>query len=43
MKYERNLFREKFSNSLIKECYKDGILRSFQYLQKDKETLLSLL
>jgi tRNA(Ile)-lysidine synthase len=40
MKYERNLFREKFSNSLIKD-YKDGILRSFQYLQKDKETLLS--
>jgi len=38
-KYERNRFREKFSNTLIEE-YTEGIQRSFDYLHQDKETLL---
>ena len=37
-KYERNKFRKKFSDPLIKE-YKEGIKRSFDYLRKDKESL----
>jgi len=37
-KYERNRFRNQFSDKLIKE-YKEGIKRSFDYLAKDKEIL----
>ncbi len=37
-KYERNLFRNEFSNKLI-EKYAEGIKRSFSYLKKDKEVL----
>ena len=37
-KYERNKFRNMFSNALMDE-YKEGIKRSFIYLQQDKETL----
>jgi len=37
-KYERNRFRKAFSDPLIAE-FKEGIARSFGYLQKDKETL----
>jgi len=37
-KYERNRFRKAFSDPLIAE-FKEGIARSFEYLQKDKETL----
>ena len=37
-KYERNKFRKMFSNALMSE-YKEGIKRSFIYLQQDKETL----
>jgi len=37
-KYERNLFREQFSNPLMKK-YKEGIKRSFDYLRSDKERL----
>jgi tRNA(Ile)-lysidine synthase len=39
-KYERNRFREQFSDALICE-YKEGIARSFTYLRKDKESLES--
>ena len=38
--YERNIFREKFSNELI-EKYSDGIKRSFNYLKEDKKALNS--
>ena len=37
-KYERNRFRNQFSDKLIEE-YKEGIKRSFKYLKKDKEIL----
>jgi len=37
-KYERNRFRKKFSDPLIAQ-YKEGIQRSFAYLNKDKERL----
>jgi tRNA(Ile)-lysidine synthase len=37
-KYERNKIREEFSNSLIDE-YKDGIKKSFHYLQEDRKIL----
>jgi len=37
-KYERNKFRNKFSDALISE-YGEGIKRSFTYLKKDKEQL----
>ncbi|SFV59854.1 tRNA(Ile)-lysidine synthetase [hydrothermal vent metagenome] len=37
-KYERNKFRQQFSNPLIK-AYKEGIRRSFEYLRKDKKEL----
>ena len=37
-KYERNRFRNQFSDSLI-EQYKEGIKRSFEYLKKDKMQL----
>ena len=39
-KYERNRFRKDFSNKLI-ENFKEGIKRSFDYLQEDKEILNS--
>ena len=39
-KYERNRFREQFADVLIGE-YKEGIARSFSYLQKDKEFIQS--
>ena len=39
-KYERNRFRHQFSDALIAD-YKEGIARSFEYLQKDKESLES--
>ena len=39
-KYERNYFRNKFSDEFIKK-YKNGIQKSFEYLRKDKEALLS--
>jgi tRNA(Ile)-lysidine synthase len=38
-KYERNRFRNQFSNKLIAE-YKEGIKRSFDYLAKDKAVLV---
>ncbi len=38
--YERNIFREKFSNELL-EKYSEGIKRSFNYLKEDKEVLKS--
>jgi tRNA(Ile)-lysidine synthase len=37
-KYERNLFRHKFSSALMEE-YSEGIARSFEYLQEDKKQL----
>ena len=37
-KYERNLFRSQFSDTLIAH-YQEGIKRSFTYLLKDKELL----
>ncbi|CAA6819375.1 MAG: tRNA(Ile)-lysidine synthetase (EC [uncultured Sulfurovum sp.] len=37
-KYERNFFRQEFSNKLI-ENYGQGIRRSFKYLKEDKEIL----
>jgi tRNA(Ile)-lysidine synthase len=37
-KYERNRFREAFSDKLLKE-YKEGIRRSFNYLKEDKKSL----
>ncbi len=39
-KYERNKFRQKFSDVLMSE-YKEGIQRSFDYLRHDKEILES--
>ena len=39
-KYERNKFRQQFSNALLSE-YKEGIKRSFEYLSEDKERLES--
>ncbi len=38
MKYERNLFRHRWSDSLI-EAYSGGIKRSFSYLERDKRRL----
>jgi len=40
IKYERNYFRENFADRLIRE-YREGIKRSFEYLQRDKSSLLS--
>lgn len=37
--YKRNYFRHNFSNALIKE-YKEGIKRSFTYLEEDAQSLL---
>ena len=39
-KYERNYFRNRFTNELI-EKYKSGIEKSFRYLQQDKDILMS--
>jgi tRNA(Ile)-lysidine synthase len=39
-KYERNYFRNNFANELIVK-YKNGIQKSFEYLQKDKRILIS--
>lgn len=39
-KYERNKFRQKFSDTLMSE-HKEGIRRSFEYLREDKEHLES--
>ena len=39
-KYERNYFRKHFSDKLIAE-FRDGIKKSFEYLHKDKDALLS--
>jgi len=38
-KYERNYFRHRFANELILK-YRDGVRRSFDYLQEDKEILM---
>jgi tRNA(Ile)-lysidine synthase len=38
-KYERNYFRNRFSNELITK-YQEGIRRSFGYLQEDKKSLI---
>jgi tRNA(Ile)-lysidine synthase len=38
-KYKRNYFRHNFSNPLLKK-YKDGIKRSFEYIQEDKDELV---
>jgi tRNA(Ile)-lysidine synthase len=40
-KYKRNYFRKNFSNSLLKE-YKNGIIKSFRYLQTDKNQLFDI-
>jgi len=37
-KYKRNYFRKKFSDKFIKE-FKDGVKRSFAYLEEDKQLL----
>jgi len=37
-KYERNRFRKAFSDSLVAE-FKEGLKRSFKYLQNDKDIL----
>jgi len=39
-KYERNYFRNRFANKLITD-YKQGIQKSFEYLQEDKRILMS--
>lgn len=36
--YERNRFRKRYADTLI-ENYADGIVRSFSYLQRDKQSL----
>jgi tRNA(Ile)-lysidine synthase len=38
-KYKRNYFRAKFANEFIKE-FKEGVKKSFLYLQEDKELLI---
>jgi len=40
-KYKRNYFRDKFSNQFLSE-YKNGIKKSFAYLNKDIESLNSI-
>ena len=37
-KYKRNYFRHNYSDKLL-EKYQDGILKSFQYLKKDNDSL----
>ncbi len=39
-KYKRNHIRAKYSENFLK-AYKEGIAKSFRYLQKDKEALFS--
>ncbi len=39
--YRRNYFRQNFSTKLLKE-FKNGILKSFEYLQKDKNALFKM-
>jgi len=39
-KYKRNYFRKEFANRFINE-FKDGIKRSFEYLEEDKNLLFS--
>ena len=36
-KYKRNYFRHNFSNALLEE-YESGILKSFNYLEKDNQS-----
>jgi len=38
-KYKRNFFRKKFSDEFIK-LFKDGVKRSFEYLEEDKNLLI---
>lgn len=38
-RYKRNYFRHNFSNPLLQE-YKEGIKKSFEYMQKDREELV---
>jgi len=40
-KYKRNYFRQKYTQEFLSE-FKDGVKRSFKYLQKDKEELSKL-
>jgi len=40
-KYRRNYFRKEFCDKLTKE-FKDGIKKSFRYLQKDKSSLFAI-
>ena len=40
IKYKRNYFRKEFSNKFIDE-FKEGIKRSFEYLEEDKELLFN--
>ena len=39
LKYKRNFFRHKFSNEFIK-LFKDGVKKSFKYLEEDKKLLI---
>ena len=39
-KYKRNFIRHKFSNEFLK-LFKDGIKRSFEYLEKDKKLIFN--
>ena len=39
IKYERNLFREKFANEFLK-LYSNGVKKSFDYLRADKKQLI---
>jgi len=40
-KYKRNYFRQKYTKEFLSE-FKDGVKRSFEFLQKDKDALLKL-
>ncbi|NPA61444.1 MAG: tRNA lysidine(34) synthetase TilS [Epsilonproteobacteria bacterium] len=40
VRYERNYFRREFSDRLIGE-YREGIIRSFEYLNRDRDIVLS--
>jgi len=40
-KYKRNFIRKNFSDPFLK-LYKEGVLKSFEYLQKDKERVYKL-
>ncbi|NPA73699.1 MAG: tRNA lysidine(34) synthetase TilS, partial [Epsilonproteobacteria bacterium] len=39
-KYKRNLFRDKFAKTLL-DSYKNGIVKSFRYLNEDKKRLFA--